>query len=201
LLSVSNTVVEWALVHVELWFSSLMTILEEVVRTDTSVYHYFTAFLAMTRVPVLKQRIMERDYHSHIYRLLKPEQITNGLLKPFDPSAVPLIVNFIGNCSLTDSENVRKLASALIADLQALASTVDMTFVERVLMPLLNFEARSDVCISVWDSDSYRYVTDIKYLQHKFTQQVEVLAPAVPSPVSFLAGLNSSILSDPNHLS
>jgi len=43
---------------------------------------------------------------------------------------------------------VDQLAAALIVDIQV----SDMNFVERVLMPLLNFESKVDLAIHVWDA-------------------------------------------------
>lgn len=76
-------------------------------------------------------------------------------------------MKFIGNCSL--HRDVSNLAERLRVDLQVLATTVDMSFVEKVLMPLLNYESKVEVPLNVWDSDTQKYVTDIKYLQHKVT--------------------------------
>jgi len=45
-----------------------------------------------------------------------------------------------------------------------------MNFVERVLMPLLNYETRVDRILHVWDSDELKYVTDLRYLHRKITE-------------------------------
>lgn len=43
------------------------------------------------------------------------------------------------------------MAELLIADIKLLYTLVDMEFVEKVLMPLLNFEAKIEFTIDLWD--------------------------------------------------
>ena len=69
----SEEAITWANAHLSEWFDSLLIKLQDVVQTDSSIFHYFTCFDTVVRIPALKETIIGKNYHSTIYDMLKLE--------------------------------------------------------------------------------------------------------------------------------
>lgn len=82
------------------WCNTIIRKLDSIQKSDDSISDYFFMLDAAVSVEKLRSHVVERDYHFQIYEGLKIPNPTSGLLRPLSAAALPLIIQFVGKCSL-----------------------------------------------------------------------------------------------------
>ena len=67
------------------------------------------------------------------------------------------------------------MALDLIEDINKLSKVVDMTYVENIVMPLLNFEEQVEFAIDIWDSEDKVWVADPRKLSAKISKLKDLI--------------------------
>jgi hypothetical protein len=77
-------------------------------------------------------------------------------------SELDLMVELIRQLTAGITELEGELASMLMRDLEHMSSIMDMTFVNKVFLPLLRIEKTLPICLWPFDSDSKKWLSSYK---------------------------------------
>ena len=172
---------KWFLLHLDEVFTDTLSKLENFSSSNVKTLKYsFTLLNNVSRNDLIKKKMFSNKWHLKLYEgLLNKDSKAKHILKETETDIIQLVVDFLKNTILGYPQAEEELAQVLIKDIDLLDSKRDFSFVNNLLIPLLNAETEVPVCLYPVNTETGRIITDLKRLP---TQTANV-APQTTEPL------------------